>query len=206
LDGVLDLTINGGETFLHSDLAALISEAASISNIVNFVIVTNGTIVPSDEILKLCADNSIRLRVSLYGEHSSAVSELINKCKKFGVSIQDFHRAEKWHKLGTKKHNRADDENRKVADNCPFNCGKNRRILGLYKGSIHMCDRYDGLSACGYIDDAYYNDLSFDLSVEFSKSDLQKFLLGETLYKQCDMCNWPMDEIPPGVQINNEDE
>jgi len=201
-DGILDLTVNGGETFLYSELASLIREITGISNIINIVIATNGTIVPSDEIMKLCADNAIRIRISNYGVYSNKIDLLRKKCADFDVSVYDFHRVNKWHKIGTTKHNRTDDENRVIADNCCFNGGKNKRILGLYNGDLHLCDRFDGLFACGLISGNYYDDLHYNLKTG-NRESLCKFLQGETLYKLCDMCDYPMNEIPPGIQLEN---
>ena len=204
VDGILDLTIHGGETFLYSDFVSLINEIVCLPKIINIVIVTNGTIIPTGEVLRLCADNAIRIRVSEYGEHSSKVDELREKCKEYGVSVSDFQRIRKWFDIGTTKHNRDDNQNRIIAENCPFNDGKNKRILGLYKGGIYLCARYDGLSACGYISGEYYSDLRFDLRDNSKKEEFWKFLEGTSLYKLCDFCNWPMDEIPPGVQLEEE--
>ena len=199
-DGVLDLTINGGETFLYNDLFALLKEIVCIPRIINIVIVTNGTIVPSDDILKFCANNAIRIRISNYGQYSTKINELYNKCLSFNVSISEFYRAQKWYSLGTMKHNRSDNENRSIADNCPFNGGKNKRILGLYKGGVHICDRYDGLLSCGCINKDSYSGLHYELSTG-NRDSFSKFLLGESLYKLCDMCNWPMETVTPAQQI-----
>jgi len=199
-DGILDLTINGGETLLYSDLDKLINEVACLSNIIGIVIVTNGTVIPSNEILKLCADNAIRVRISNYGGHSSRSEELYEKCRVFGVAASDYRHSEKWCALGVKKHNRSNEENRIIADNCPPTGGKRRRALGLYNGGVHICDRYDGLAACGHIDDELFSDLHFDVETG-DKAALRGFLVGGTHYRLCDMCNWPMHEIPPGEQL-----
>jgi len=199
-DGILDLTINGGETLLFSDLAAYIQGVSKISNIINMVIITNGTVVPSDETMKICSDNAVRIRVSDYGGFSDKIDDLFEKCTRFGVSISFYRHVDNWCNIGVTKHNRSDEENRKIADNCPFNGGKNRRVLGLYKGGVHICDRFDGLYACGYIDDASFNKLHCDVFTA-DRITLKTHLSGASLYKQCDMCNWPMNQILPGIQL-----
>jgi hypothetical protein len=200
VDGILDLTINGGETFLYSELPKLITEIAQIPNIINIVIATNGTVIPSDEVLKLCANNAIRIRTSNYGGALDKTAKLHEKCRIFGVSVYNYRFVEKWCNFGTIKHNRTDEENQHIADNCPYNGGKNYRGMGIYQNKVHLCDRYDGLSACGLIDDTIDQKLGFDLDIN-DKNAFRNFLSGDSLYKQCDMCNWPMGEIPPGEQL-----
>jgi len=201
IDGLLDLTINGGETFLYSALVVLLKKIVSISNIVNIVIVTNGTIIPSDEVLKLCADNAIRIRVSNYGMHSDKIDAFYERCKTFNVSVSEFQHAKMWYKIGTTKHNRTNEENRKVANNCPFNCGKNKRLLGIFNRGLHLCDRYDGLYSCGHVSDDSIDGIHFDLTANFTRKDLSDFLKSKSLYNLCDYCNYPMEEILPGEQL-----
>jgi hypothetical protein len=199
-DAILDLTINGGETFLYADLGKLIKKLACISNIISIVIVTNGTVLPTDDILKLCAENAIRVRISNYGVYSNKSLELYDKCRLFGVSVSEYQHADKWCVLGITRNYRSDEENKVIADNCPPTGGKRRRALGLYNSGVHICDRYDGLAACGYIDDELIADLHFDVKAG-SKTDLKEFLSGGLHHRLCDMCNWPMVEIQPGEQL-----
>jgi len=202
LDGILDLTVNGGETFMYSELDALLEAIARIPKVINVVIATNGTIIPSDAVLKICADNAFRIRISNYGSITGVKDEIHKKCKDFGVAVYNYRFVEKWCDFGTTKHNRTDEENRAAADNCPYNDGKHYRGLGIYRRQVHLCDRFDGLSACGYIEGDDYEDLHFDLETgDRDRAALRKFLQGKSLYKQCDMCNWPMGEIMSGEQL-----
>jgi hypothetical protein len=200
LDGILDLTINGGETFMYSELGALLEAIACIPKVINVIIATNGTIVPSDAVLKICADNAFRIRISNYGSITGVKDKIHKKCKDFGVAVYNYRFVEKWCDFGTTKHNRTDEENRVVADTCPYNDGKNYRGLGIYRKKVNLCDRFDGLFACGYIKDDEHEGLLFDLETG-NREALKKFLQGESLYKQCDMCNWPMGEIISGEQL-----
>jgi len=200
LDGVLDLTINGGETFMYSELGALLEAIANMPKVINVIIATNGTIVPSDAVLKICADNAFRIRISNYGGITGVKDEIREKCKAFGVAVYNYRFIEKWCDFGTAKHNRTDEMNRVAADNCPYNDGKNYRGLGIYRKKVNLCDRFDGLSACGYIKSDEHEGLLFDLETG-NRTALRKFLQGESLYKQCDMCNWPMGEIISGEQL-----
>lgn len=64
--------IEGGESLLHPDLAEIIEKALEYRNCYKRIhILTNGTLLPSDKLLKLACDNQIFFIVDDYGKELS---------------------------------------------------------------------------------------------------------------------------------------
>jgi len=71
--------ILGGEPFMHKDIAHIISYCAEQAKIVQVQVVTNGTIVPKEEVLKALAHANASVYISDYGTVSGSMASL-EKC------------------------------------------------------------------------------------------------------------------------------
>jgi|GEM_PF-5828177 hypothetical protein len=195
-DAVLEITVNGGETLLYTDLIELLEEISKINNIILITVVTNGTIIPSDSLCEVMNKLGVILRISDYGEYSNNICQVKEKCQKYSVPYFKYHRANVWFELGRTKHNRSMEMNKKIQELCPFNCGENRRILGIFNNEVHVCDRIDGVLSENINADV----VGFQLTENVTKNELQDFLNHGEHYKACDYCNYPFTEIPAGEQ------
>lgn len=90
VDRILVLELIGGEPLVYPYLIDVIEAIKTINKIDFFEITTNGTIVPSDGIMKSLKETDSCLRISKYSK-SVKTDEIIKKCKEYGVrfSIMD---------------------------------------------------------------------------------------------------------------------
>jgi len=79
----------GGEPLLHPDLASMIHSLKNETRIDRISIITNGTILPSDEIFKAMQDEKrFMVRISDYGEISRKLHELIKALDLYGIPYE----------------------------------------------------------------------------------------------------------------------
>lgn len=84
-----DVLVMGGEPFVYQELAKVITAIKlhpETEKKVGMVrIVTNGTIVPKDDVLDVLADSNIVVWISNYREHSRHINELIRVFQQRGI-------------------------------------------------------------------------------------------------------------------------
>ncbi|MDR1612415.1 MAG: radical SAM protein [Planctomycetota bacterium] len=142
LFGVVDLIfrfqITGGEPFLYpglGDLANLIGENYA-ERIVKFEVVTNGTVLPTDEMCATFKNNKVRVilddyRNSLEG-HDGRYREILERLLDRGVSVQE-NRVDAWFDLApeTTDHSACRPEQLETRFDrcgCPYASLENKRI------------------------------------------------------------------------------
>lgn len=79
VDSIDCFRILGGEPFMHKDIARIISYCAEQGKIVQVQLVTNGTIVPKEKVLKALAHAKVSVYISDYGTVSGS-RERLEKC------------------------------------------------------------------------------------------------------------------------------
>lgn len=85
-DVVPEISLHGGEPFLHPDIPEICRLVSEIPNVVYISFVTNGSILPNEETLKALADCGADVHISGgYGELSSRREELTAALKRHGV-------------------------------------------------------------------------------------------------------------------------
>ena len=85
-DVVPEISLHGGEPFLHPDLPEICRQVSEVSNVVFISFVTNGTILPSEETLKALADCGADVHISGgYGDLSTRREELAEALRRHGV-------------------------------------------------------------------------------------------------------------------------
>ena len=81
VDVIENLTIIGGEPFLHQDLARICLEASRMSNILRVTLTTNGTILPDDALIEQLRQSVYTVTISDYGPLSSKKEALTKALK-----------------------------------------------------------------------------------------------------------------------------
>jgi MoaA/NifB/PqqE/SkfB family radical SAM enzyme len=84
------ITIEGGETFVYPDILDICRHIRKY-NVDHCVLLSNGTILPNDNMLKELADLNISIRFSYYGKYSIKLADFIKKCKQFGIMYYVFN-------------------------------------------------------------------------------------------------------------------
>ncbi len=199
-DEIGRLTIIGGESFLSPDLGEVILYIKKFSKINRIQVFTNGTIVPSTELLHILADKKVEIIISDYGTVSKRKHELVEACKNAGVrsylKSEDLH----WGYVGD-MHRRLRNNNElsKQFKKCNNHC---RTILN---GKLFYCPRAAHGMDLGIIDtpNTDYIDLINDRSI--NKNKILNLVYSTRPFRACDYCNYgtkEMTPIKPGEQMN----
>ena len=135
------LQIQGGEPFLYSDLAGLLDFCANQKKIKHIVIATNGTVMPSDDLLAVIKKHRVCIRISNYPVSKEKGLALQSCCKSLGIPnfIYNFaYRDAEWRDLGGIDTPREDDAAlvKRRFEECAF-----RGCLTLENGELNRCSR-----------------------------------------------------------------
>lgn len=200
VDKIYKLQLIGGEPLLNKELAKMIDYASRKKQIKHIITVTNGTILPDDNIIKAYQRNLKKncVIVSDYRDNNNIkilkTEQVLSKFKSAGINthIVDYP----WTKRGDiKKSNRSARE----LEDTMFSCWQHR--CNIYcDGEIHLCSRALGITRniAPELKD-YVKVSSKDCSEEIVKFFCKPYI------QACDYCHTEMNvKIPRGVQIVNE--
>lgn len=190
--------IQGGEPLLDRDLPERIRLHAKNPRIAFLTLATNGTILPSDEVMEAMRDAGLMLRISDYGALSKRKLLLMEKAEAFSVPCDIYHRSKFWVSYGKlEERGRTPAENRAVSENCHFGT----KDLMLYDRFLFCCCRTLFADAVGLENDAVIAN-RLDLSKQFSREALMTIVSGGLLYRMCDFCDYPMKIIGVAEQLH----
>jgi len=189
--------LQGGEPLLDQRLTECLNAHAHNARIAFLSLATNGTIVPSNEVMQALRDSGTMLRISDYGSLSGKKAELLQKAACFSVPCDTYRRAESWLSYGElRPHGRTEVDNRAIMQNCHFGT----KDLMLYDGRLYCCCRTLFADACGAEIDAAYRNV-IDLFRPFTRYDLDGIISGRELSRMCDYCDYPMMSVSPAEQV-----
>lgn len=182
---VQDFVILGGEPLLHPELSDFLKWCVGREEIGTITILTNGTIMPSSEMLDALIQTQCRLRISDYGPLSKQKDTLQVLCEELSIPCYINH--DEWIDLGAgKKHNYSDEKLKQVFRDCPFSL----EFL-LLKGKLYRCAHGAHMYNLGIID-AYESDC-IDLIGGSPSSQEVEHMLKEYLkisyMNACNYCN-----------------
>jgi len=179
--------IMGGEPLLYPHLDKVLDKICKEDSIEHINILTNGTVIPDEKVLKALENRKIMVRISYYGELSSRYRELERVCLDRGIEVR-VH-AQRWKDIGRALDTISNTEETKArfmecsqragaffyvmhgkVTLCPF--AANTRELGLYQ-------------PCG----KDYVDLMADTSAEELRRQLNELYWEETPLTACKYCN-----------------
>lgn len=150
VDKIGTFSITGGEPFINKDFANIINETFNYINQIEQTvdIVTNGTLLPSEDLLKTLKAHKQRMRViiSNYGKLSRNIDKLIQILKENDINFRiEEYSDEKNLKYGgwldyrdhSLKHSTRKDVIQQAKD-CFFRQG---RYYEINEGEFHLCSR-----------------------------------------------------------------
>jgi organic radical activating enzyme len=189
-----EISIIGGEPFLHEDLATLINHIYNHyhKKIGSLVITTNGMVLPDLYVLDVCRKTGVYINVSDYSE---TLPQIENIVKKFEVSVKNASvkiNKRRWIWVNPGKFNTYNDVVECTQTHMQlFNKGLWRCTLMAAAASAGICEAREGYD---------YIDLSLDCSESFKKF-LQTDITAQRT-SQCKKCLYHKSiAIPAAVQI-----
>lgn len=185
LNNVQELTFCefvGGEPFLFNHLAEMIEYAGNQRKIRQIIIITNGTVIPSEEILCLLHKYNVIVRISDYGLFEK-IAKLVAVLEKNDINVKILQDM-KWLDSGNiKARGRSDEEIHFQYNRCEMSI----RCKCLYEDSLYTCARIAGLAMLNA-----YNESEDVLNINdtLTEHQLRNFYLHETGHgcDYCDMC------------------
>lgn len=211
-DEVDHFDFEGGETLLHPNIVDLIGEALQYKKQYKTLnILTNGTILPSQEILEACKNQPVFFIIDNYGDLSRHKEELIELLTHHGINyrIDTYHGEDQyyggWVDFGDfsfKNYTPAQVEH--VFENCRSgNCG----APYIKNGKMYLCPVQASLKEEIQLIEGEYVDLTNDsMSIEDKKKAAERF--GSHFINACNYClgfNVNSKRIPAAIQLTEED-
>lgn len=167
--------VHGGEPLLNPELPEIMRAVLDSEFIKEIRIATNGTIIPSIELLQVLSSTRAKLAISDYYFNKSTAPIIQKLCDKWGVECIMYGK-QLWYEFGKSKGI--------IFETCPINC-----YPVLYNWKIYLCARIchaysgNGKKYCIDIRD------NMDLRVAFDNNILKE---------GCYMCNISNKLIEPG--------
>lgn len=188
VDVMREFVLIGGEPFLYKDLASIITYTGQRyrDRMAVFSITTNGTIIPGQEILDLCSQYGVLIRISNYSASlkylEAKYEKLCDVLKKNNVLYVLGDKEWEWKDYGFGRVNRkgTEDELAEVFDRCNTQCREVRDNRFYYCVMARSVSENLGLK----VGENDYLDLN-----TCSKKLLMEFQLGYSEKGYLDMCN-----------------
>ncbi|TCO76455.1 radical SAM protein [Marinisporobacter balticus] len=198
-------TISGGEPFLHQELDLIIEHISNYFDRIDiFEIITNGTIIPNDKLIRTMAKfkEKVNIMIDEYGDLSKKVAD-IKACfdkKEISYRIRNYGKENPhcggWVDFGdfSRKHY-SEEETIEKFNKCAYP-RKLQFCFSIMNGEIHPCTPSRRCMELGIIkkDKSEYIDL-FDEQVSVEEQR-QKFIsiLNKSYLSACAYCNGLCDD------------
>ena len=140
VDRLYRLKLHGGEVLLHPDLPKIIRFCDTQRKIVSIRITTNGTIIPSQEIISALKGSKVVVQISDYHLPQCKISELIALFERNDIKYA-YLKDQKWRDMGD-----FSKRNESRFNNCSIS-----RCTSLFDGKIFVCSRMAIASALGLV-------------------------------------------------------
>ena len=207
-DVVPEISLQGGEPFMHPDVAEICRQVARIANIVFISFITNGTILPSKSQLNQLASCGADVHQSDYGELSRKKDRVAAACRSQNVYSDILYTRsnmmwERWAPF--RKHHRNPQENDRIYQGCI----STKLCCQIMAGELHRCSVSMHGSHQGLVpknDEDYICLHDDNASDDEMSSRIRKFLSQRKALTVCDYCdpgNW--EEVPRAIQISRNE-
>nr|WP_288724034.1 radical SAM protein [uncultured Sellimonas sp.] len=200
VDKISDLIILGGEPLLHKEIEKLLEFCYKEKKQNKITIISNGTVLPTDNLLKTMKRTGTRLRISNYGKYSIHMNDIIKKCQEQKVCC--YVNNELWTDMGRIfNHNYTQEELEDIFNDCPFAFD-----MLLLNGHIFRCAHVAHLNNLKIInsyehDSVKISDLT-ENNLKKKQDMLKKYMKINCLYG-CQYCNGiknSISGIEPAIQ------
>lgn len=191
VDFVQELHLIGGEPLLNKDLFRIIKHIRNkyYGKVGELAIATNGSIIPSEELIQVAKENNVLFIISDYSK--SPVFNLKNKIPKLCEILKenniDFRIGNKniWFDFGNIMENKYCDIERlkKHFSDCFF------RNRVMYNGKLYYCHHQIASVWADFSEDDSNNFFDLNHYSEFSKVELMEFDLGFNFLGYLSFCN-----------------
>lgn len=204
------IQIQGGEPFLYTELDKLIEylgskKTASGGVLHDILIATNGSIMPSESLLRVMRENDVYVRISDYNIVHDKAFQLKKKCEKMGIRCSYYKFVGdigKWNLLGGIEV--TPEDNDKVVANRFKKCNFHG-CLTLERGELSYCSRATNSHVIQHFKRKKGDYLKVRDTREFGKL-LRRYIIHAHAMEACRYCNGTDSDhiVEPAIQIVTE--
>lgn len=200
VDYIEEILIIGGETLLYPKLAEVLEFCRKFDKVGRIIITSNGTIMPSDDVIKCMASNGVIARISGYPDFVAPNREqIMRKLASAGIEIHDLANMT-WMSMGhCKKRYLTKEQLTAVYSSCAM-----KDCLTVTDGVILHCSRQ--MAAFEGVDypKPEKNEIINVRTSENLRGEIESFLKAEFI-STCDYCDGiscrTKKNVPTAIQI-----
>jgi hypothetical protein len=200
IDTVEKFTINGGEALLHEKLPEIIDFLAGyIDRIGMLEILTNGTIIPNEQLLKsLSFSPKVNILVNNYGPSlSNKIPQITNLFRNNGIAFRlreqnaETRYCGGWVDISDLSYkNRSEEETENLFNHCVYPGAF--RCFAIFGDKAYICGVYIWCKTEGIISSNPYEYVDFSEDSTASAEEIKKQILGfydRRFFTSCKYCN-----------------
>nr|MCR5755322.1 radical SAM protein [Acetatifactor sp.] len=205
VDTIQIFRILGGEPFVYKDLDRIIDKAVESKKVRTVDIVTNGTIVPAEKIIKVMRSPKLTVQISDYGDISCNKEKLKLVCDENEIKCVLRSMTEKnWFTAGDLHfRGRTAKEISRQLKRCGGIC------RSFQNGKLYFCPRASFGTLLG-IPNPSKDYVDFTKEIDVKETRKQVYELNQRKgFLACNYCDEGTSEyiaIPPAEQVNNQDQ
>lgn len=146
LDIIVSFRFQGGETLLTKDLHKMVKYACSKKQIQHIQIISNGTIIPSQELIDAMKNPKVILSLSDYScieniKEKLKYEEILKLCSDNGVNAKHWltKKGDMWVGRNLINNNNICDKELSVKNFNQCFCFNNPKVFLFAKGKLHIC-------------------------------------------------------------------
>lgn len=201
VDGIINVEVIGGEPFVYRQLPELLQYLCEEPKVQFIEITSNGTIIPSAEMMDLLKHSKICVLLSDYGKVNSERAEKTYQwLKQNQICVQSLENR-KWISAGNIDKRRKSTLRMKYEY---FQCDARKDCRTLYKGKLYVCGRAPVLDELGVLKDgsSFLDIRKMSPSVKIGREQLDRFFYNDHA-ECCAYCDYASDHslwIESGIQ------
>lgn len=214
VDYVSNFLVLGGEPFLHKELNEFLCYIGERyrNNIGNLQIITNGTLVPSEELLRTIKKYNVEVRISDYTKRVHYDEKLETFCKGLEAYQIDYvsYGHDEWLDMGFPDGNVNMGDTEEELHRHMLKCNPN--CQNVSEGKLYYCAQGWAAQQSGLFQlrSSDYLDLEYIRNAADKKDRFRRFYFGELeegYFSFCKVCRgWDTDiTIPGGIQYDREE-
>jgi hypothetical protein len=203
-DRIYKLSVIGGEPLVHPELSEFLRHVSGEKKVKKIVVITNGTIVPNDELVQVLKNPKILVSVSWYGEVSRQYDEVLRVLAHNGINYRAYKEPMIWQDKGEIfKKDLSLEQLKSSYNDCFFKCST------IMDGRLYNCPCYASGAMLGLIPrleedtiDVRNNNKS-EFTTAINKFFKRKYLAA---CAYCSDAEWTeAREVPGGIQWSREE-
>ena len=133
VDNIYDISLSGGEVFLHPDLDAIVRTCDMPDKVDSINVVTNGTVIPDAKTLAALRDAKVIVKITRYSEALQPHVEKLKSILKENQVSYIHTSGAYWNDIGSFGQRKAGSEKRR------FSICVQQLCYPLYNGKLHLC-------------------------------------------------------------------